>query len=204
MMNCDIIQFCSIPIYKSTLNLDETIINYVENMDYERYKANNGFRTKDYYVLNKKEFSNLSDEIQKHTNNYLRNHLKISEEIQFKFTTSWISKHHRNDYSQPHIHKQSVFSGIVYLKTPESCGGIVFEKDNEISPSIFHFNFSEWNILNSSSWTFQPEKSDIFLFPSSLRHYTFKNMSNESRYCLVFNLWPVGKLSTDIEELILT
>lgn len=190
-------------IYKSKINFDDDIVNCLEDMDYIRYGTNNGDHSKNFYILKEPSFLRLSNEICLHIEEYARGVLKISNAVKFNLTTSWISKHGPGDFSQNHHHKNSIFSGIVYLKTPINSGNILFGKRNGNLPDFLNIEFTELNVFNCDSWSFVPQAGDIFLFPSLLSHYTGINESSENRFCLAFNSFPVGKLSDGIRELMI-
>jgi len=190
-------------IYQSEINLDENISDYLDEMEFFRFDANDGFQSNTNYILKDSFFSKLIQQIKFHIEKYTKDVLKIDSNIKFEFTTSWIVKHQKGDFSKLHHHTNSVFSGIIYLKTPERCGNICFGKKSSNFPEYLQVYYDEYNIYNSENWCFVPKKGDIFLFPSSLNHYTGVNESIENRFCLVFNLFPVGKLYNGLGELVI-
>jgi hypothetical protein len=107
------------------------------------------------------------------------------------------------DYAHSHHHKNSVFSGIVYIDTPQNSGNIFFARRNENIPEFLKLEFSDINNFNCDTCYFVPERGDIFIFPSSLNHYSGVNESNDKRLCLAFNIFPFGTISDGIRELII-
>ena len=195
--------FSPVAIYESKINLDENVLDHLNEMEFFRFDANDGFQSNTNYILKDSLFSNITEQIKFHIEQYTKDVLKIDKNIKFEFTTSWIVKHQKGDLAPLHHHKNSVFSGIVYLKTPEGCGNICFNKINSNFPEFLQVYYDEYNMYNSEVWSFVPEKGDIFLFPSTLNHYTGVNQSNDDRFCLVFNLFPVGKLYNGLSELVI-
>lgn len=185
-----------IPIYIGNLSLDDKEINILINSEYERLKPNNGFKTKNIFILNNKKIKKLNNEIKNHLNIYLYNQLKIKDNIKFKMLNSWCIKHIKDDWAQKHSHSNSFLSGIVYLKTNKNSGNLIFYK-NVYWQNIFYksvdIEFKEYTETNSDIWSITPKNGDIILFPSFLEHSVTYNKSKEDRYSCAFNFYPQGE-----------
>lgn len=182
-----------IPIYFGKIKLKQEEVNYIINSDYERVHINNGFRTKDNYLLNNKNLKNLKKEVQNELNNFVYNQLKIKNNFKFMMLNSWGMKHIKNDWAQSHYHSNSFISGVVYLKTNKDSGYFSFNKSsgwNNISSNFLKFEYTEYTQENSDTWNILPEEGDIIFFPSFLEHSVSKNASDEDRYCCSFNFYP--------------
>lgn len=201
--NIEIIPLFATAIYKSNILLTDEFIMQSDNIEYVRYVSDDGYHSRDCNVLNSETFSSLIPTINEHLENYTRGLLKIDKKIQFGITTSWLSKHDKFDISPKHRHENSVFSGIIYLRTPPNCGGLLFSSENTNWPSTFSFDVNEYNTFNSHRWKFNPQPGDIFLFPSTLFHSTEKNLSDDIRTCLVFNVFVKGDFGVGISSLTL-
>jgi len=99
----------------------------------------------------------------------------------------WINKNLKNNYNCLHIHPNSNFSGVYYLKIVDKGGELVFYK-NDISS-----NYSQNNILFNNEdfndiYKITPQKNNFILFPSYLQHYVKPNQTEESRISVSFNL----------------
>jgi len=99
----------------------------------------------------------------------------------------WINKNLKNNYNCLHIHPNSNFSGVYYLKIVDKGGELVFHK-NDISS-----NYSQNNILFNNEefndiYKITPQKNNFILFPSYLQHYVKPNQTEESRISVSFNL----------------
>jgi uncharacterized protein (TIGR02466 family) len=202
MINFQLVNFCPTTIYSSKVELDEHIQSYIDNVEYEQYTGSSGYRSVNLNILGEPELLNLSNQIKQHFDVYTSQVLRIKDK--FRFTTSWLSLHNPGDFSPNHYHHNAVFSGVVYLRTPNDCGEIVFSHKSGNTNRSFKFDISEYCLENSDSWYFNPQEGDIFFFPSTLDHYTKRNLSNEKRICVAFNFFPVGKLGQDIGEIHLT
>ena len=109
----------------------------------------------------------------------------------FKITTSWISKTDKKQQSIYHNHKNSMYSGVYYPIVDEDSAPLLFHHDDNVS---FNLETTESNINNSSEIKVTPQSDTVIFFPSGLYHCIGEHLSNKTRYCIAFNLFPVGKL----------
>lgn len=109
----------------------------------------------------------------------------------FKITTSWISKTDKKQQSIYHNHKNSMYSGVYYPTVDEDSAPLLFHHDDYVS---FNLETTESNINNSSEIKVTPQSDTVIFFPSGLYHCIGEHLSNKTRYCIAFNLFPVGKL----------
>ena len=109
----------------------------------------------------------------------------------FKITTSWISKTDKKQQSIYHNHKNSMYSGVYYPIVDEDSAPLLFHHDDNVS---FNLETTESNINNSSEIKVTPQSDNVIFFPSGLYHCIGEHLSNKTRYCIAFNLFPVGKL----------
>jgi uncharacterized protein (TIGR02466 family) len=182
-----------IPIYIGKIKLKKEEINYIINSNYERVHINNGFKTKNNYLLNDKNLKNLKKEIENELKNFVYNQLKIKNNYKFVMLNSWAMKHIKNDWAQPHYHSNSFISGVVYLKTNKNSGYFSFNKNsnwNNICSNFLKFEYTKYTEQNCDTWFILPENGNIILFPSFLEHSVSKNESDEDRYCCSFNFYP--------------
>ena len=109
----------------------------------------------------------------------------------FKISTSWISKTDKKQQSIYHNHKNSMYSGVYYPIVDEDSAPLLFHHDDYVS---FNLETTESNINNSSEIKVTPQSDTVIFFPSGLYHCIGEHLSNKTRYCIAFNLFPVGKL----------
>lgn len=203
----------AIPIYKAILNFNDdewdSIQNTIKNFHYVKYTQNEflvgkktGEGSEDQKVLIHPKFEILRKKIDYHLNNFLFDILKI-QNTKFSHSNSWINKHLYGDYSPSHMHTNSTFSGIFYLTVPSGdSGNIVFySKHNTISTETFGYDISEYNILNSKTWEYQPQNKLLFIFPSHLPHSVSENNTNEERYSLAFNYFVDGQVGYPTQQI---
>ena len=186
----------SAPVYRSTLDfLPAKDVNYITNLQYKRTLHNDANISLETYILNLPELQELKSQVINHINTYLYDVIKSKKNIKFKLLNSWVMQHLPKDYGPPHNHNNSLFSGVLYIKTSENCGDIRFHNkvNNNFSETII-INYEEYNIYNSSSFYFKPSDGLILLFPSYLSHEILPNLSQDLRYCLAFNIFIEGEL----------
>jgi uncharacterized protein (TIGR02466 family) len=189
-MNYDICPLFSVPFYISEIELDNSELSLLVNCNYERKGSLDA--TVDKYLLNRKEFANIRAAVDGHIENYTKNVLQIKDNIKFNITTSWGLRCKPQDYSHIHYHGNSLFSGVVYFNTDENSGS--FKLYDSVTNRTIIYNYSNYNIFNSSNWYFNPKKGNIYLFPSHVNHEVTKNNSTIDRYSIAFNTFFSGQI----------
>ena len=88
-------------------------------------------------------------------------------------TTLWINFMKKGEYNPQHTHNADI-SFVLYLKVPE-----ILKKENmekfvsatpHIKPGSIEFCYGEYLDTFVTSHVFLPEETDLFMFPSKLRH----------------------------------
>ena len=201
MDNFNLIPIFATPLYESKIRpITDVEKNFITNLQYERMPSDNGFFTVDKYVLELPELKQLKQELMKKVIQYTRDGIRIKSNSEFYIINSWVVKHDPNDFAQSHQHRNSIFSGCVYIDVDSDTGAIQFYKPptffNCLPPTI-HMDVEEYNIFTASSWEVKPENNKIVMFPSHLSHAVLKNNSNKTRYSLAFNVFVRGSFGTD-------
>lgn len=193
----------SIPLYVSNIKITDEFRQLAESMEYRRLNIDNGDLSTNTRVLDDSNFENIKVEIQKHIDHYVKDILKVADYINFNIQNSWLMRHKKGDFSNSHIHANSLLSGILYIDVSPDSGNLVFHKEYNypnLFPPAINVPVKERNIFNSKTWTFTPGVGQIFIFPSSLSHSVDVCMSDKLRYCLAFNLFPSGTLGLEDGE----
>jgi uncharacterized protein (TIGR02466 family) len=189
----NITQFCPIPIYQNFVDFTKDDYDKLTSCEMIRFDEGNGCGSLNTNILN--DFQLLKEKIQFEVDKFVYDYLRVRREIKFGLENSWLVRHDKNDWAQKHFHSNSAISGILYLNVDENSGDIIFYKgetwDNIFSKMI-DIPYAENNNLNTTTWIIKPRVAEIILFPSHLHHSVTKNLSNISRYCLVFNFFPRG------------
>jgi len=105
----------------------------------------------------------------------------------------WANINPPGAFNRPHIHPNSLWSGVYYVKTQENCGHLKIEDPKTISlmtvprrtdkPLPKHL----WNEVH-----FEPVQGRCIMFPSWLNHTVDINKSNDIRISVSFNFLQAG------------
>jgi len=196
----EVLLFFAKPFYKTKIELDfKKIVSLIEKINFQLSGTRNqellnvsnlGHSSKIINVLNDKIFYFLKKIIMMEFNKFNIKYLKYKNN--FKITTSWVTKTLPSQTSNYHNHRNSMFSGVLYIQTDENSGGINFLKFNNDSNILL--DAEEYNLYNSNDYTIAPENGTLIFFPSEIYHKILKNNSNIIRYSIAFNLFPTGSL----------
>jgi uncharacterized protein (TIGR02466 family) len=88
----------------------------------------------------------------------------------------------------PHIHPNSLWSGVYYIKTSQNCGSLKLE-DPRSTSLMSRPNHIDGQ-LHQRLWRetyFEPVAGRLIMFPSWVNHGVEPNMSNEIRISVSFN-----------------
>tara|TARA_R110000851_G_scaffold3224_2_gene13134 strand:- start:522 stop:1124 length:603 start_codon:yes stop_codon:yes gene_type:complete len=140
-------------------------------------------------ILNNKKLNGLKKKILEHFNNYVCKELKYTKN-KFKITTSWITKAPQHTKSLFHNHNNSLFSGVVYVKTNEKASISFRNYENKRMELIPE----EYNLHNSNDFILDSKDNTIMLFPSDIYHRIDMNKSTETRISIAFNFVPTGEI----------
>lgn len=102
-------------------------------------------------------------------------------------TNMWATIYTNNAYVPEHIHNNSLYSGVFYVKTPKNCGNLVFKDPSYIAKTMsskLNSDFPSVSIIHEQV----VEEGLIVLFPSWLPHYSQPNQSDDDRIIISFNL----------------
>jgi len=110
-----------------------------------------------------------------------------------KIGNMWANINYPGGYNRPHIHPNSLFSGVYYVKTPPNCGKIVF---NDPRPGI-QTNMPTRVKGQPPNHLWREVHLDtiegrIIMFPSWLWHCVEPNESNDIRISVSFNFIQDG------------
>ena len=100
----------------------------------------------------------------------------------------WANINPPGGYNRPHIHPNSLWSGVYYVKTAKDCGHLKLEDPRSVS-LMSRPNHIEGQ-LPARLWKethFEPVTGRLIMFPSWVSHCVDPNMSNEIRISISFN-----------------
>ena len=105
----------------------------------------------------------------------------------------WANINYKGGYNKPHVHPNSVFSGVYYVKTPPKCGNLIC---NDPRPGIQTCMPSRkkgeppkhlWREVH-----LQPQENRALIFPAWLWHCVQPNESDDVRISVSFNFLQDG------------
>lgn len=167
--------------YKNDVNDNTTTLNTVSFT-----------RTKD--ILEEQSLFNIQDFILSKAREYL-NSLRVSDNLKLKIIRSWMVKSEPGCYGRKHNHPNSILSGVMYLKTSKGCGNLILHQEKSLFGSI-ELSYGEVNNVNGTTVSIPPKDGMLILFPSTTYHEVAKNLSEETRYSLSFDIWAEGTIGT--------
>jgi uncharacterized protein (TIGR02466 family) len=167
-------------------DLVDWIYKYQTNTDSVFLSNRGGWQSPSDFYVNNSSFQKFYD--------YLDFH--IQETIKFynaniNITNMWININGTGDYNMLHDHPCSDLSGVMWIKIPENSGDLIFHNPH---------NFTQYKLIESVdpevahntnyyfSFKFTPKEGYMAIFPSNLMHVVERNLSNEDRISISFNL----------------
>ncbi len=198
MSNPAVYPLFSTPVYVNNVGdfakPDVTSLEYSSSLPTGAY---NFLSSTDKRVLDRPEFDAVRAIVTRELELYTRQVLAVSRSIEFYITDSWVNIYRRGQAAGPHVHNNSLISGVLYLKVPENGGDIVFHRP-VLSlvpfPPALDLDMDAFNIYNCKSWGYTPKTNDVCLFPSVVTHSVDPNESSEDRWCLAFNVFVRGDI----------
>lgn len=174
--------------------------NYNEDEFFPNPKQENVLNHVSHEILLEDGFEDLRSIIESGLETYIRDFLCIDNDVKLKHASSWITIGLPGSVTNQHMHLNSVYSGILYLKSIEGSGDLYFSLSETIptfSSTTVRPKTSNINIFNATSYKREPKTGDLFIFPSHLNHGVTQNVSSENRCALAFNYFLEGPISTE-------
>jgi uncharacterized protein (TIGR02466 family) len=101
----------------------------------------------------------------------------------FSIDNAWVNINGKNSYNMEHTHPKSALSAVVYLKTQERCGNIVFKNPTLVQHYPCNTALPEfWG-----EYWLPSEQGTMLVFPAYLSHYVEQNLSDEDRISIAIN-----------------
>jgi uncharacterized protein (TIGR02466 family) len=118
----------------------------------------------------------------------IKKEFEFKNNLSFKIGRIWINLNQNNNVTRPHLHSNSLLSGVLYIKCKDS-GPIVFmhpvmAHQYVISPDTV----KKFNMFNSADISVTPEVGKLIIFPSWLVHYVENNLDYSDRISIAFNI----------------
>ena len=162
---------------------------FIKNLARKRNKGNN--YTKNSFVLNAIELTDLKAFVQQSLNEYFLNIVNPKHDVNPVLTQSWINYSNQGDYHHRHNHPNSYLSGVYYIDVDDT-DSIVFTRP---APSSFSIQPKSHNLYNSDSVWIPAKKDHLIVFPSWLEHEVETLNKSHTRISLAFNSFVSGQLA---------
>ena len=204
IIDSQIISLFPTPIYMSKLNRELTTeeILFINENKLNSHNNEGNIGSNNNYILNNKIFKCLKEELNLIIKDYFDKIICSFNDITPYITQSWLNFTDINQYHHKHTHSNSLVSGVFYINCDEKFDNIKFLNDKH---QTINLEVKEFNLWNSSTWTFPVKTKQIILFPSSLNHMVEIKEGNNLRVSLAFNVFIKGKIGSkqNLTELIL-
>jgi uncharacterized protein (TIGR02466 family) len=180
------------------------------NLDWERvYNPDPTYEPKGSTTVNKDilklpEFADVRIAVENEMRKFIFDALHVDPSgIRLDCNRSWSMLHKRGDYSHSHCHENCLWSGILYTRMPDNCGGLNFYKEplryTWILPAIKPQLKTPTDITSNEIYT-SPNEGCILIFPAFMYHGTPPNNSDEDRLNIVFNYSLKGEFGDNYYE----
>jgi len=142
----------------------------------------------DILTVPNKQITQLVDEILKRINS-AKQVLGFREDTVAYLTNLWININPTFSFNRPHVHPDSVFSGVYYVECTADSGKLVFKHPAIAQQyALQEETLSTFTEYNASIWSILPEAGKLIIFPAWLEHYVEPNTSTEERISIAFNI----------------
>lgn len=182
------------PIFHEFYNLDlDDLTEYcyrLQSQSEGRKKSNRlGWQSND--IQDDEEVKPLLDQINLSLEE-LKQYSNIKNDCSIRVSNLWVNVNKKYSYNSNHIHGNSFFSGVFYVKVPENSGRINFENPSPIQElfidKVKPF-MNNYNHFTAHSWTYDPRPNMVVMFPSWIEHNVDQNLSDEDRISIAFNTY---------------
>lgn len=195
-VNYEILELFPTPIYTTVIPpAFSKVIPFFDKQDMgtDADHDNYGFRSKDSYILDKPECSDLSRFILSNVSIFAA---QLGYDYDsYRFGQSWVSVKAPGQHHTSHTHPNSLISGVFYYgPVTEKTPAIKFHRQSGavnasyIQPKTVLDKRNLKYAQNEFSITFEPGL--LVLFPSYFMHSVPLNKTDKARHSLAFNVVP--------------
>ena len=167
----------------SPININENEIEFIPIGNFKYSTSDN--------ILEKKYFSSLKKEIQRHVDIFTKDILEIENTLKFFITRSWVINIEKiNDGGPFHTHSNSFFTGVFYINVDEEKDSFDIERSKTYQ--YIHYNYENTNKWNQQLITYYPKKNDLIIFDASLSHRIGHHLTSKLRTVIAFEVFAKG------------
>lgn len=99
---------------------------------------------------------------------------------------AWINVAEKHAYQEYHLHADSHFSAVFYIKVPVNSGNIVF-RSFEADTDMFPLPIVNYTEASFKTMSFSPKENNLLIFRSNLKHMVESNANDDFRISLSLN-----------------
>ena len=197
MGTAEVVGLFPIPVYIQQNAVNEEDVNSLRNAELlpeHDFTANFGLQSVNSKILDLPENNSLREKIKYYVNDFANNVLMLAGE--YELTQSWVSIKKPYQMHYPHVHPNSIISGVLYYDNIENPESIVFHKNIDATDYVMRpvVDRTKDTIYQHSEVMIQVDNYMLLLFPSYLKHGVMTNQSEVNRYSLAFNAVPKYQL----------
>ena len=142
------------------------------------------YNTFDTFEISKdKEFTPLIDKVLDMVS-YFGKEMGVSDKIYI--SESWFNSYNKHDYQEYHIHPNSLYSAVYFLKAPKGSSSLILQNPSHSSKMFVSPN-TVYNDNNTSMWNIPAEENKLVIFPSHINHMVPSHQIEEKRISIAFN-----------------
>lgn len=178
-------------------NLNDSLFDYIRELPFELIQNDNCECSVSKKIHTDPMFFDLFKEINDINQFYAKDILGLdlsSNDFELAVRTSWIIKMKPGDWVNKHFHPYSVISGALYLSENTDRNTILRFYRHTKDPDLFNLKVVNYNIHNCENYFVYPMKNQLMLFPSRVPHSVDKNITEETIYCIAFDVSVKGVL----------
>lgn len=118
----------------------------------------------------------------------IKQFMSAADSVNFFVRSCWANINPQGSHNASHIHGNTFYSGVYYVRTPADSGLIEFRDPSHVR-EVFHFDLKATTPENCFSQSYQPVPGRMFIFPGYLPHGVGENRSDADRVSYAFNIW---------------
>lgn len=114
-------------------------------------------------------------------------YLSMGIKTEPKLIGYWMNINNKHSINKSHCHGGSYYSAVLYVRAPENCGNIVFDRDDTLPHYLYDVNLTE---NNYKDYWIKPTAGEVIIFPAWLNHYVEPNLTEDKddrRISIAFN-----------------
>jgi uncharacterized protein (TIGR02466 family) len=183
-------------IFPTSIYIEDNFLSEKKLLEYENLILNNIYtnggqnwvsKIKNslgvYNLINDEKFSELTYKANDRANYF-------NEQFDFKVKNvkceyAWFNIYEKGDFQEIHHHPNSIYSGVLFLKTTEKSSPLcVWSPAEHIDSFAFYNSVNDYNMLK---YDINPIRNRFVLFKSYLKHMVPKQEDDNTRITIAFN-----------------